>query len=179
MAQHFPAGLFFITRISRRLKAKRLENKKLQNLYQIIGEKLNDIIPCEWTKIYLYAEVLDDSTMVLFHFRTPENNQIIYSQDIPSHYNVSKDIFKTLLRELRELFEELRTEHRNNNDDVWTNLTLTLDRSGEFQLDYNYDDILASELDGYERIAIWEYRNLGILPEDEDDKEFVISYLGL
>ncbi|MEC1136112.1 TIGR01741 family protein [Bacillus velezensis] len=129
-----------------------------------MSHKLNDIIPCEWTKIYLYAEVLNDSTMVLFHFKTPENNQIIYSQDIPSHYNVSKDIFKTLLR---ELFEELRTEHRNNNDDVWTNLTLTLDRSGEFQLD------------GYERIAIWEYKNLGILPEDEDDKEFVISYLGL
>ncbi|QAW02432.1 TIGR01741 family protein [Bacillus subtilis] len=151
----------------------------MQDLYQLISQKLNDIIPCEWTKIYLYAEVLDDSTMVLFHFRTLENNQIIYSQDIPSHYNVSKDIFKTLLRELRELFEELRTEHRNNNDDVWTNLTLTLDRSGEFQLDYNYDDILASELDGYERIAIWEYKNLGILPEDEDDKEFVINYFGL
>ncbi|WP_277348598.1 TIGR01741 family protein [Bacillus tequilensis] len=156
-----------------------MKTKKMQNLYQLISQKLNDIIPCEWTKTYLYAEVLDDSTMVLFHFRTPENNQIIYSQDIPNHYNVSKDIFKTLLRELRELFEELRTEHRNNNDDVWTNLTLTLDRSGEFQLDYNYDDILASELDGYERIAIWEYKNLGILPEDDDDKEFVISYLGL
>ncbi|MFU2199752.1 TIGR01741 family protein [Bacillus subtilis] len=156
-----------------------METKKMQDLYQLISQKLNDIIPCEWTKIYLYAEVLDDSTMVLFHFRTLENNQIIYSQDIPSHYNVSKDIFKTLLRELRELFEELRTEHRNNNDDVWTNLTLTLDRSGEFQLDYNYDDILASELDGYERIAIWEYKNLGILPEDEDDKEFVINYFGL
>ncbi|UMU13932.1 TIGR01741 family protein [Bacillus velezensis] len=148
-------------------------------MYQLISQKLNDIIHCEWTKIYLYAEVLDDSTMVLFHFRTPENNQIIYSQDILSHYNVSKDIFKTLLRELRELFEKLRTEHRNNNNDVWTNLTLTLESSGEFQLDYNYDDILTSELDGYERIAIWEYKNLGILPEDEDDKEFVISYLGL
>ncbi|WP_432681299.1 TIGR01741 family protein [Bacillus velezensis] len=156
-----------------------METRKLPDLYQLISQNLNDIIPCEWTKIYLYAEVLDDSTMVLFHFRTPENNQIIYSQDIPSHYNVSKDIFKTLLRELRELFEELRTEHRNNNNDVWTNLTLTLDSSGEFQLDYNYDDILASELYGYERIAIWEYKNLGILPEDEDDKEFVISYLNL
>ncbi|MBT2711589.1 TIGR01741 family protein [Pseudomonas sp. ISL-88] len=156
-----------------------METKRMQDLYQLIGEKLNDIIPDEWTKIYLYAEILDDSTMVLFHFKTPESNQIIYSQDIPSHYNVSKDIFKTLLRELRELFEELRTEHRNNNDDVWTNLTLTLDNSGEFQLDYNYDDILASELDGYERIAIWEYKNLGILPEDEDDKEFVTNYFGL
>ncbi|MDZ5672554.1 TIGR01741 family protein [Bacillus stercoris] len=156
-----------------------METKKTQDLYQLISQKLNDIIPCEWTKIYLYAEVLDDSTMVLFHFRTPGDNQIIYSQDIPSHYNVSKDIFKTLLRKLRELFEELRTEHRNNNGDVWTNLTLTLDSSGKFQLDYNYDDILASEFDGYERIAIWEYKNLGILPEDEDDKEFVISYPGL
>lgn len=179
MAQHFLAGLFFITRISRRLKVKRLENKKMQDLYQIIGEKLNDIIPCEWTKIYLYAEVLDDSTMVLFHFKTPEKRQLIYSQDIPVRYSVSKDSFKTLLREIRELFDELRAEHKNNNDQVWTNLTLTLESNGQFQLDYNDDDILASELDGYQRIALWEYKTLGILPEDEEDQEFLISYLNL
>lgn len=53
------------------MKVKRLENKKMQDLYQFICDTLNDIIPCEWTKIYLYAEVLDDSTMVLFHFKTP------------------------------------------------------------------------------------------------------------
>ncbi|NUF04174.1 TIGR01741 family protein [Bacillus sp. SPB7] len=151
----------------------------MQDLHQIICDKLNDIIPCEWAKIYLYAEVLADSTMVLFHFKTPEKYQLIYSQDIPVRYSVSKDIFKTLLREIRELFEELRAEHKNNNDQVWTNLTLTLESDGPFQLDYNDDDILASDLDGYERIAIWEYKNLGILPEDDDDKEFVISYLNL
>ncbi|PRS05090.1 TIGR01741 family protein [Bacillus atrophaeus] len=151
----------------------------MQDLYQIICEKLNDIIPCEWTKIYLYAEVLDDSTMILFHFKTPEKQQLIYSQDIPARYNISKNGFKTLLREIRELFEELRVEHKNNNDQVWTNLTLTLERSGRFQLDYNNDDILASELDGYQRIALWEYKTLGILPEDEEDQEFLISYLNL
>ncbi|CBI41798.1 putative DNA binding protein fragment [Bacillus amyloliquefaciens DSM 7] len=101
---------------------ERLETKKTQDLYQLISQKLNDIIPCEWTKIYLYAEVLNDSTMVLFYFRTPENNQIIYSQDILSHYSVSKNVFKTLLREIREIFEELRVEHKNNIDQVWTNL---------------------------------------------------------
>ncbi|AEB62268.1 DNA binding protein [Bacillus amyloliquefaciens] len=99
-----------------------METKKTQDLYQLISQKLNDIIPCEWTKIYLYAEVLNDSTMVLFYFRTPENNQIIYSQDILSHYSVSKNVFKTLLREIREIFEELRVEHKNNIDQVWTNL---------------------------------------------------------
>ncbi|OCB92758.1 putative antitoxin YezG [Bacillus amyloliquefaciens] len=161
------------------MKVKRLENKKMQDLYQIICDKLNDIIPCEWTKIYLYAEVLDDSTMVLFHFKTPEKRQLIYSQDIPVRYSVSKDIFNTFLREIRELFEELRAEHKNNYDQVWTNLTLTLERNGQFQLDYNDDDILASELDGYQRIALWEYKTLGILPEDEEDQEFLISYLNL
>ena len=99
-----------------------METKKTQDLYQLISQKLNDIIPCEWTKIYLYAEVLNDSTMVLFYFRTPENNQINYSQDILSHYSVSKNVFKTLLREIREIFEELRVEHKNNIDQVWTNL---------------------------------------------------------
>lgn len=68
----------------------------MQDLYQLIGQKLNDIIPCEWTKIYLYAEVLDDSSMVLFHFKTPEKHQLIYSQDIPDQYNVSIDVFETL-----------------------------------------------------------------------------------
>ncbi|ODS06420.1 TIGR01741 family protein [Bacillus subtilis] len=98
----------------------------MHELYQIICEKSNDIIPCEWTIIYLYAEVLADSTMVLFHFKASEKHQLIYSQDIPVQYNVSKDIFKTLLREIRELFKELRIEHKKNIDQVWTNLTLTL-----------------------------------------------------
>lgn len=82
-------------------------------MYPIIGEKLNDIVPCEWTKIYPYAEVLDDSTMVLFHFKTSEKHQLIYSQDIPAQYNVTKDIFKTLLG----------IEHKYNNDQIWPNLT--------------------------------------------------------
>lgn len=98
------------------MKVKKLETKQMQDLYHIIGEKLNDIIHCEWTKIYLYAEVLDDSTMVLFHFKTPEKHQLIYSQNIPVRYSVSKDIFNTFLREIRELFEELRAEHKKNND---------------------------------------------------------------
>ena len=66
------------------MKVKKLETKQMQDLHHIIGEKLNDIIHCEWTKIYLYAEVLDDSTMVLFHFKTPKKRQLIYSQDLPA-----------------------------------------------------------------------------------------------
>ncbi|QHM81849.1 putative antitoxin YezG [Bacillus velezensis] len=56
---------------------------------------------------------------------------------------------------------------------------MTLESNDQFQLDYNDDDILASELDGYQRIALWEYKTLGILLEDEEDQEFLISHLNL
>nr|WP_260434490.1 immunity protein YezG family protein [Bacillus amyloliquefaciens] len=70
----------------------------MQDLHQIISKKLNDIIPCEWTIIYLYTEVLDDSTMVLFYFKTSEKRQLIYAQDIPARYSVNKDIFGNFIK---------------------------------------------------------------------------------
>ena len=85
----------------------------------------------------------------------------------------------SLLIELQELFEELREEFKANNQDCWTNLTLKLENTGKFSIDYDYTDVIASDLNGTQRQVVWEYQNLGILPEDEDDKEFVINYVGL
>ncbi len=54
-----------------------------------------------------------------------------------------------------------------------------LERSGKFSIDYNYTDVIASDLNGTQWKVIWEYKNLGILPEDKKDKKFVINYFGL
>ncbi|AGE62548.1 DUF600 family protein [Bacillus subtilis] len=45
-------------------------------LNQQIAEHLNDIIPSDWTKIILYAEILDDSSEVYFFFNTPKVKSI-------------------------------------------------------------------------------------------------------
>lgn len=79
----------------------------------------------------------------------------------------------------KSLFEELKEEFKLGNQDIWTNLTLKLENTGKFSIDYNYDDVLSSELDDLQRRDVWKYQNLGILPTDEDDKEFVINYFGL
>nr|WP_250635505.1 immunity protein YezG family protein [Bacillus subtilis] len=55
--------------------------------------------------------------MVLFYFKTSE--KLIYSQNIPAQYHVSKNVLKNLLRAIQELFEELRIDKKNN-DQVWT-----------------------------------------------------------
>lgn len=153
--------------------------KKVGELYQKIAEHLNEMIPSQWKKIILYAEILDDSADIYFYFTTPNNSDYLFSHYIPEHFDVSEEIYDQLLIELQELFEELKEEFKLGNQDIWTNLTLKLENTGKFSIDYNYDDVLSSELDDLQRRDVWKYQNLGILPKDEDDKEFVINYLDL
>ncbi|MBU5247232.1 antitoxin YezG family protein [Bacillus halotolerans] len=147
-------------------------------LYQQIAEQLNDMIPSEWTKIILYAE-LNDSSEVYFFFNTPQSGEYIYSHDIPKQFDVSKQIYVSLLIELQELFEELREEFKANNQDIWTHLTFKLENTRKFSIDYDYTDVIASDLNGSQRQVVWEYKNLGILPEDKKDKDFVLNYFSL
>ncbi|MFK8370103.1 immunity protein YezG family protein, partial [Bacillus velezensis] len=43
-----------------------METKKMEVLYQKIAEQINDMIPSEWSKVVLYAEILDGSREVYF-----------------------------------------------------------------------------------------------------------------
>ncbi|RPK01754.1 immunity protein YezG family protein [Bacillus subtilis] len=157
-----------------------MNNEKMGELYQKIAEHLNEMIPSQWEKIVVYAEILDDSADIYFYFTTPNNNSdYLFSHYIPELFDVSEESYDQLLIELQELFEELKEEFKLDNQDIWTNLTLKLENIGKFSIDYNYDDVLSSELDDLQRRDVWKYQNLGILPKDEDDKEFVINYFGL
>ncbi|MFT0803485.1 antitoxin YezG family protein [Bacillus swezeyi] len=154
-----------------------METEKMEKLYQQLAEGINEIIPTEWEKVYLYAEILDDSTEVFFYFNMPQNEEYIYSHNIPEHFNVSEDIYDELLFELHDLFEDLQKEFKENNSGVWTNLTLIFESSGRFSIDYNYDNVIESGLNGSQRQIVWEYKNLGIFPNDEDNKRFLENYL--
>lgn len=148
-------------------------------LYQKIDEHLNEMIPFQWKKIVLYAEILDDSADIYFYFTTPNNSDYLFSHNIPEHFDVSEEIYDQLLIELQELFEELKEEFKLGNQDIWTNLTLKLENTGKFSIDYNDDDVLSSELDDLQRRDVWKYQNLGILPADEEDRKFIEEYLNI
>ncbi|KYC89822.1 hypothetical protein B4140_0255 [Bacillus amyloliquefaciens] len=92
---------------------------------------------------------------------------------------MSEEIYDQLLIELQELFEELKEEFKLGNQDIWTNLTLKLENTGKFSIDYNYDDVLLSELDDLQRRDVWKYQNLGILQADEEDRKLIEEYLNI
>lgn len=155
----------------------KMETSKMEQLYQKIAEKINDMIPSEWMRVTLYAEILDDSREVYFFFNTQEDEEYIYSHDIPEHFQVSNRIYKNMLLDLQDLFDELRDEFKKQSSDIWTNLTLNLDRNGEFSIDYDYEDVLASKYTDTERQVIWEYKHLGITPISESKRKFLEQYL--
>lgn len=154
-----------------------METKKMGEIYGKIANKVNDIIPDKWEKVWLYGEVLDDSSEVYFYFYSRTHKKIIYSHDIPNEYKVNNAVYEDLLFELVDIIQELNLEYKENNESVWTNLTFLLDNTGKFNIKYNYDDVLKSEFTAGERQIIWEYEILGVEPEVEQYKEIINKYL--
>ena len=154
-----------------------MDTKNMGYIYEEIANKLNEIIPDEWTNIYLYVEVLDDSREVYFYFDSINSNDIVYGHDIPITYNVDKKIYRQLLKELMKFIVDLHVEYKENNNTIWTNLTFLLDSSGKFNINFNYDDILNSSFSSEERHIIWKYQVLDIQPTNENHKGIISRYL--
>ncbi|WP_425415412.1 immunity protein YezG family protein [Paenibacillus glacialis] len=80
-------------------------------------------------------------------------------------FEVDKDHVDQLRYKLSDFFEELWKESVQNNQDVWTSLTFILDSTGDFKIDFDYEDL--SEVDDFERQVIWRYKYLGLEPSVE------------
>jgi uncharacterized protein (TIGR01741 family) len=151
-----------------------MNTKKIEALYQKIAEEVNSMIPDKWNKVYLYAEVLWDSSCIFFDFESETKKKYVYSLNIPEEYNVDENTFNKLDNELLALFEELHSEFEKNTPQAWTSLTMYLESSGKFKMDYNYDEITLAP---HEQRIIWKYKIFGIYPEDEDYRKLVDDYI--
>lgn len=45
---------------------------------------------------------------------------------------------------------------------------MVFDKTGKFNIDFNYDDL--SKADPHERKTIWKYEHLGIMPKSNSEK---------
>ncbi|APP17027.1 MULTISPECIES: immunity protein YezG family protein [Bacillus] len=151
--------------------------EELEKNYKQIAESINELIPCDWDKVWMYAEILDDSAEIVFYFKEQNGNEYVNGHQIPHKYSVNKSTYIHLLYELSEIFEALKKAYIQNDLGAWTTATLQLDHKGEFSIEYGYDDVYSLGIDNVQRIAVWEYETFGFLPEDEEDKEAVLNYL--
>jgi hypothetical protein len=111
---------------------------------------------------------------LLFYY--PENNTSpVYFLDIPKKFVIHENEFDNLRIQLFDYLFEMRKTFKEHDQEPWTNLTLYLDSSGKIKIHFDYEDL--SDANPLHRRIIWKYRYLGMIPEEQEDREFLEEYL--
>lgn len=126
----------------------------MEVIYQKVANILVEMIPEEWEKILLYAEVREGFSQVFFYYYPVNKEKPVYSLDIVDEFNTGKPLHRKLKQELYDCFEELWNEFKVQDQELWTSLTYILDNKGRMKLNYGYDDI--SEISPDEKQDKWE-----------------------
>ena len=151
-----------------------IDEKVLEEYYGEIANKLDEMIPVEWTKIAMLAIDSGISRSAFFYFYTTDG-MAHYGSAIPDEYNVNQRIYGHLHSELAKINAELRKEFVKAGVDPWESMTFILNTDWSFNIDYSYETNI--EIGKFERRVIWAYEELGIIPEEEFSKSILEEYL--
>ncbi|WP_376740798.1 immunity protein YezG family protein [Listeria booriae] len=69
------------------------------------------------------------------------------------------------LSNLSDLLRNLWDEFIVNKQEPWKSLNFTLNSEGKFNIQYSYEDLEKNSYDYVNRVAIWEYEKLNMLPK--------------
>lgn len=152
-----------------------MNEEQLERLYQQIAEVVAETIPEEWSKIYLYGEIVEGSQTAYFYYYPEGSDKPIYSHEITELFTVSELEYTEKWHRLVDFIQELWRAFKDNGQDPWTNLTMVFDRIGKFNIDFNYDDL--SNTDPHQRKTIWKYVHLGIIPKSNSGKRHLEKHL--
>ena len=141
--------------------------ENLNKMYQEIANKINEMIPVEWERVYTMAYIDEGGGEVFFNYITPGSDDLHYYTDIPKDYNVSERIFDELSDELYENFDRLRELFIENNQEPWTSCEFDFTKEGKLNVSFDYIDWKNSDFGPLAREYYYEYKKFGILPEKE------------
>lgn len=161
------------------------ETPKMKKIYSDIQNKLFNMIPEGWTKLYLYASITDQvhgmpiGEMYFYYFpkgilkKKPVN---VY--EIPNKFNIDDEIYSKLINDLYISIKQLREEAIQETLKPWTNLTISIENY-KFSVEYHYDDLSKSEYSNIERHIIWRYRYIqpDINTYNKKEKQLIEAYL--
>lgn len=160
--------------------------KKIKEIYEVIQKMIFYIIPEKWDKLYLYSSVIDKSddekTGELYFYYIPKGiikKKPVNVYEIPNKFNIDEEEYIKLVKTLYNKIKQLREEFRKSESgSIWSNITIIIENY-KFKVEYNYEDLLHSDFNSYERHIIWRYKYLNIGPQqmNKKDREILNRYL--
>ena len=61
-----------------------------------ICNKINDMIPEEWNKVYIYGEVTEGAGVVAFYYYPQDKDIYVFSADIIDLFDIDENEFSTM-----------------------------------------------------------------------------------
>ena len=160
--------------------------KKIKEIYEDIQRKLFYMIPEKWEKLYLYSSVIDMPKKVqngeLFFYYIPKGifkKNPVNVYEIPSKFNIDEKEYIKLVEILYDKVKELREEFRKSESGtIWSNITISI-QNLKFKVEYEYEDLINSNFNSYERHVIWRYQYLeiGLEQVSKKDREILKRYI--
>lgn len=152
--------------------------KKIRKIYENIQTKIYYMIPEKWNQLYLYASVIDkengEQSGELYFYYIPKGilkKKPVNVYEIPNKFNLDENEYMQFVKIIYEQIKNLRNEFKETGlDPLWSNLTMSIEDLN-FKVEYNYNDLLSSPFDSYERHIIWRYQYLNIGPEQVNNKD--------
>ena len=157
----------------------RMENK-LQALYGKLANHISGMIPTEWSELYFLGDMGREGKMItaVFYFKERKSGKFIRSFNIFEMYNISEDIFDQLYDELDSMLLEIYQCFKDNDQELWQQITLKLSSDGKLKVDFHYDVITDDVDDDHlRRELLWAYNNFGYLSDSSYLREIVEDYI--
>ena len=101
-------------------------------VYQDIYEELDKYLFNGWDKLVVYLEY--GKASYSFSFYVKVEGVYIKCYDLP---NVSEDDLENSFRKI----DSIISEKRNKEKDLWTNMTMTIDKNGMMKTFFDYTDL--------------------------------------
>jgi len=154
--------------------------RKLHELYGKIAAQAASMIPVKWDKVYLLGQIEKKraSESCCFHYVESESGRTVHYnslarnlRDFSENYSPALGILGDIIMEVYDVFED-------NNQELWEQMSLTLESTGKFNVEFFYD--VSHDDDGghYGREIVWEYETFGYMPpEATTDRRLLDAHL--
>lgn len=144
--------------------------KKMNDLYRIIAETIDQMIPVEWAEFYFNGEVENGEGGVFFFFKPINVDDYVYSLDIPNKYNINSNEYNQLENRLFKTTNDLKNIFLENGQEPWFSITMKLTSEGKLHIEYDYTKWGESNFGPSDRLEYWESKYLNNIPQNGSDR---------
>lgn len=142
--------------------------ERLAPLYPRLVRQIAAMTPVEWDVLYFLGEVEPEeaSYSSVFYIQETRSGNYVRSSNFPRVYGISKEAYLEQWKKLNDILLEIYHCFLEGGHKPWEQLSMSLERTGKFNVHFNYDAVHATSADQPAREVLWAHETFGYTPAE-------------